>query len=339
MKIYLQSYIQYLIHHRGQMEPNQNNGSDFFDTIFTYFDEYGIDNEIKFNQEPETSDKNFSIQDLYDFDFNLFGENLTDNELTFNGDVELAKEYSEKEKEEIIKTNDLSGCHDKILKDFESHNEYKSDMLSTSSTASVNRMSKLDVSGPIILQNPKESRLNYLLRFPKLYQEFMNSSNLEKLKALLYDVLAEECIFHILTSPPMMGVHKIYEMQCLTLKNAPDFYTLIYHIKYVKKRIITLRGKSFGTLPHTNNNNSSSSTSKLQPTENNKQTFWNFMGISLEKLDEFHRLQKQKYDTLVSQNKIIKFERSTKWYVFLNKELTKVEKVMAHETHLEIFEK
>ena len=155
----------------------------------------------------------------------------------------------------------------------------------------------------------------------------MNSSNLEKLKILVYDCLTEHCVFHIQTSPPIVGVDKIYQMQCMTLKSAPDWYVLFSKMKRIKKRIWALKGKSSGTLPHN------------MTLLDKKTSYWNFLGMPIEKLDEFHQLQKQKYDTLISQNKMIRFERSTTWYFFLNRECKKFEKVMAYHAQLEIFEK
>ena len=155
----------------------------------------------------------------------------------------------------------------------------------------------------------------------------MNSSNLEKLKIFLYDVLSEKCIFHIQTSPPVVGAEKIYEMQCMTLKSAPDWYVLVSKMRRIKKRIMSVKSKSSGTLPHN------------MTLLDKKTSYWNFLGMPIEKLDEFHQLQKQKYDTLISQNKMIKFERSATWYFFLNRECKKFEKVMAYQTQLEIFEK
>ena len=176
------------------------------------------------------------------------------------------------------------------------------------------------------LQYPNEPRSKYLLRFPQLYQEFMNSSNLEKLKALVYDVITENFIFHIQTSPPIVGVDKIYEMQCMTLRSAPDWYVLFSKMKRIKNRIWTLRSKSCGTLPY---NLLSMETAK---------SYWNFVDMSIEKLDGFHQLQKQKYDTLVSQNKMIKFERTSKWYFFSNRDCNQFDKVMAYQTQVGIFE-
>ena len=148
---------------------------------------------------------------------------------------------------------------------------------------------------PIVLQCPKEARTRYLLRFPNLYQEFMNSSNVEKLKFLLYDTLTEDCVYHILTSPPMMGIEKVYEMQCATLLSSPDFYLSISDIKYYKRRILTCLGTSFGTL-HTYHCN-------LNSQSNKEASFCNFLGMPLHKLDDFHQIQKQKYDRLVSKKK------------------------------------
>ena len=178
----------------------------------------------------------------------------------------------------------------------------------------------------IILQYPRETRTKYLLRFPRMYQEFMNSSNVEKLKVLLYDTLTEDCVFHILTSPPIVGVRRIYDMLCSTLLSSPDFYVLVHDIKYSHRRHITCLATSFGTIPYVD----SITTSET--------SYWNFTGMPLQQLDDFHQTQKQTYDRLISQKKTIKFKRVTRWHLYLNRQELKFKKSMAASTRLEIYE-
>ena len=98
-------------------------------------------------------------------------------------------------------------------------------------------------------------------------------------------------------------------------------------MKQLKRRIISANGNSFGTLPYQDNQDKTSA------------TMWNFFGTPLESLDEFHKLQKQKYDMLRSQNKVIKFERKATWYFIFNREATKITKIMAKTASVEIYEK
>ena len=58
------------------------------------------------------------------------------------------------------------------------------------------------------LQQPKESRMKYLRRYPKLYQEFLNSGNLDKLKILNDDVLVKDCMLITHGNSPLVGRDK-----------------------------------------------------------------------------------------------------------------------------------
>ena len=208
------------------MESKQGDGGDFFKSIFSYFDDYGTEKEITFDNDAKIPEKKYVIEDMEAI-CNPFFTSFNENELTFNGDVERAKEYSKNEYEssEYLKAHDFIGPNieekyygsEYLPLDFDTETEHhqvdsKIELTSQNDRSNIFSSPKIEINKPIVLQHPRESRINYLLRFPKLYQEFMNSSNLKKLKASLYDALTEECIFHILTSPPMMGVRKIYEI-------------------------------------------------------------------------------------------------------------------------------
>ena len=337
-------------------------GSNFVDLIFSYFSEYGTESEIAISN-IEGDVTNYAKNDSANDSKRTTADAESDNKLAMNNDREF----------ELPNNNKEVFCHNEVPvtlncdDDFEEiNNEYltNSDFLrifgkndssvtntvqdnifsGTDHTQITYRTKPTDCTTPTTdesrtesmishhrfitttLQHPYEPRLKYLLRFPQLYQEFMNSSNLEKLKMLVYDVLTEHCVFHIQTSPPILGVDKIYNMQCMTLKGAPDWYVLVSKMKRIKRRIWTLKSKSFGTLPHN------------MTLLDKKSSYWNFVGTPIESLDEFHQLQKQKYDTLVSQNKTIRFERTARWYYFLNRDCKQFEKVMAYQTHVEIFE-
>ena len=316
---------------------NQEGSDDFFGLIFTYFNVYGTETEISASNEtvdkpfeipaPDPDGKKYSINNMYDFELNFAdSEQISDHD--------SYTQYSDMS-HESLNTNQLPNfvvTNEVNESSYSSKSEMSSVVSYVPNIPSENRMETVSQNrrGAEFIQSlqfPNEPRLHYLLRFPQLYQEYMNSSNLEKLKMLVYDVITEHCVFHIQTSPPIVGVDKIYQMQCMTLKSAPDWYVLFSKMKRIKKRIWALRSKSCGTLPY---NLLSMETAK---------SYWNFVDMSIEKLDGFHQLQKQKYDTLISQNKMIKFERSATWYFFLNRECKKFEKVMAYHAQLEIFEK
>ena len=305
---------------------SQENPDDFIGLIFTYFKEYGTQNAIPLtNNESYTDTFNtndgsmkYSTHDVTEFELKL----MIDHHEEDIGHV--SDGYS---------SNNSTSSSTSVLQNFNEGNfgakskDEMSSLLSQTFEMETMSLKRINNSESNYLQYANEPRSKYLLRFPQLYQEFMNSSNLEKLKTLVYDVITENCIFHIQTSPPIVGVDKIYNMQCMTLKTAPDWYVLFSKMNRIKKRIWTLRSKSSGTLPYNFTN------------MDREKTYWNFVGMPIEKLDEFHQLQKQKYDTLISQKKLIKFERTSKWYFFLNRECSQFDKVMAYHTHLEIFEK
>ena len=89
----------------------------------------------------------------------------------------------------------------------------------------------------------------------------------------------------------------------------------------------TIKSNSFGTFHCVNGNNSTSSQ-------------WNlFEHTPVEDMDDFQKLQKQKYDYLKSQNKMIKMERRATWFLVLNRELNQFKKVMTSESIIEVSEK
>ena len=88
-----------------------------------------------------------------------------------------------------------------------------------------------------------------------------------------------------------------------------------------------MKGNSFGTLPNANNAAKDKST-----------TSWNVIEHTpIEKLDEHHKLQKQKYEALKAQNKPIRYERSATWYFMLDKKLQHFENLMACDEQVDIY--
>ena len=177
-------------------------------------------------------------------------------------------------------------------------------------------------------QLPKETRMKYLLRYPKLYQEFYNSGQLEKIKILHDDVFTKDMMHITKLNPPIVGREKIYHLITSMCRNIPDYCVFYNNIHRTKHRIIIMKGNSIGTLPYVSNSVTDKST-----------TLWNSLEhASVEKFDEHHKLLKQKYDTLKSQKKDIKFERRATWYFMLDKNLQHYEKMMATNEMLDIFD-
>ena len=83
---------------------------------------------------------------------------------------------------------------------------------------------------------------------------------------------------------------------------------------------------SFGTIPSVSANDKSTS-------------IWNIFesaGLT-EELDEHQQFQKQKYDTLKSQNKVIRFERRFVWAVMLNRHIKQISKSLMTKSVIDIY--
>ena len=166
-------------------------------------------------------------------------------------------------------------------------------------------------------QQKNEQRTKYLLRSLKLWQGFINSGDLDKLKVLFDDILVENCVQINSTCPPIVGRDKLFDVQKSLLRNVPDYYFLITNIVRSKRRVISIKSNSFGTFPYANGNDKTVNS-------------WNiFENTPIDQLDEHHKIQKQKYDTLKSQNKIMRFERSVTGYVMLSRDERRFSKVVS----------
>ena len=174
-------------------------------------------------------------------------------------------------------------------------------------------------------QRPHEPRIKYLIRSISLWQEFMNSGDLDKLHVLFKDIFCED---HIILNdnklPPIIGLRKLCDVKDSLLRNIPDYCVFYNNIMRLKRRVITMKAKSFGTLPYAN-------------VQNKKTFLWDiFENTSIDKLDEHHRIQKIKYDTLKSQFKFIQFEISVSWTIFLNRANQQIEKMSASRYKVDI---
>ena len=247
----------------------------------------------------------------------------TENDLKFNGDVELAKQYEENEAASALV--DLYNAQDHNI-DWHSETDVLRIKTVENSTKSSQEntflLPRYSPQNPhfqlTTFQQPHEPRIKYLLRSLKLWQEFVNSGDLDKLQVLFNDILSEDCLLLSNSAiPPIVGRQKIYEQNISLNRNIPDYCVFYNNIVRPKRRAITLKGNSFGTLPYANANDASTLT-------------WNiFEYVPTNKLDEHHKIQKQKYDGLKSQNIPIKIEQRASWFLLLSRDIRHITKIMA----------
>ena len=108
-----------------------------------------------------------------------------------------------------------------------------------------------------------ESRIRYVLRFPNLYQEFLNSGNLHKLKILFNDIFTKDVIFLTQTSPILVGRDKLLDYMTSAHQNVPDFCVFFTNVTRTKHRLVTMKGKSIGTLFYNDTSSSDQTTTFL----------------------------------------------------------------------------
>ena len=282
-------------------------------------------------KETESNDGDEIIDEVNDYP-QLFGYITscglnTENELKFDGDAILAKKYAENVAASAL--IDLYNTQDSNI-DVDNELDAKTVATSESDEVQLKTFSLPRYSPPrtqlTTFQRPHEPRIKYLLRSINLWQEFGNSGDMDKLQVLLSDILTDDCLsLNNSAIPPIVGRQKICEQRMSLNRNIPDYCVFYNNIVRSKKRVIKHLGNSFGTL--------------LQPNANDKSTMtWNiFEYAPIEKLDEYHKIQKQKYDLLKSQNKVIKFEHRASWFLLLSRDLRRITKIMATNTKIEVF--
>lgn len=181
-------------------------------------------------------------------------------------------------------------------------------------------------------QLSNEARIKYLIRSLKLWAEFMNSGDLDKLRILFNDILVEDFIFIDYNMPPKIGQQKIFETATSVLSNVPDYCSSNNKIERSKKRIITMKCNTFGTLAYINVCSDSGKYSNIQSTAS-----WNmFESTPFDKFDEHHKIQKQKYDLLKSKNKNIMFKRRSTCSLVLSRDLKQFAKLMIYNVKVDI---
>ena len=208
-----------------------------------------------------------------DFIDKYFGGCGSDSEisLSFQGDINLAKSYLEQDDNNCLRNaaslEKASASSDKRKlnsNSYEISNKQNSssddDNMSNNSASRTstrlipkNPCSFSDLSTTTLYQYTGESRMQYLLRFPKLLQIAVNSSDFEMMKKLYNEVLTDDCIFQGGIYGLSSGRQKILEISASTVGIMPDYYAIAFNIKRVKKRMITHSLFTTGT-QHRNSN-------------------------------------------------------------------------------------
>ena len=251
----------------------------------------------------------------------------TENDLKFDGNVESAKQYEVNQAASALldmyntldSNIDLNSAVD--TKEMEDTGNFidRSELKDNFQTSfSLPLYSPPATHGHLTtFQQAHEPRIKYLLRSVKLWQEFANSGDLDKLQVLFNDILTEDCLMLCNSAlPPIVSRQKVYQQSVSLNRNIPDYCVFHNNITRPKRRLITFKGNSFGTLPYANANDESTLT-------------WNiFEYVPTSSLDEHHSLQKQKYYDLKVQNKAIKIEQRASWFLLLSRDTRHIVKIM-----------
>ena len=259
-----------------------------------------------------------------------------ENDLNFHGNIEEARSYVDINYNNVNEVNYDNEYHadEKTVQIFQNEvktgnfpeeNDFQSGASQRFEASSFPIYSQRQLNSNIkTLQQPYETRSKYLLRFPKLFEEYFNSGNLEMVKVLYYDVFSPNVVYLTKTLPPATGVQKHFDIVVSVHKYVPDACVFHNQIARVKKRLITTKGNSFGTILNT----------VLDKTA----ALWNLYEYStMDSLDEHHKIQKLKYDELKAQNKLIRFERRATWHYILSRDLRHVVKFMCVSEVTDIF--
>jgi hypothetical protein len=257
------------------------------------------------------------------------------NNITFQGDLYLVKSYLKHETDsQPDNTNVLSNTSTNDEKICSSSNSTYT--TTVTNNADVKLPGSYFVAPSLATGNdsskascyfdpfPGEPRMNYLLRFPKLVQIAMNSSNFKMMKRLYDEVLTEDCVFQSGIFGLTTGRQKLLEICRQTVEVMPDYYCIPINIQKFKRRIITHTLFTTGTMVFIDPNNL---ITKM------------FENLSKsEGLDEHTKRQVEIFQRCKSQNKMATYERKSRVVYGLNEKLTHVERFMMKPTSLEIYE-
>ena len=172
--------------------------------------------------------------------------------------------------------------------------------------------------------NKNESRLEYLLRFPYLLQEGMNTGNINMIKHLFAEALAEDCALENGEAMvPIGGREKIYGFHTMILNSFPDYFSVVYNIKKVSTCIYSFKRNSFFT--YLSNMGTQAFDQWLEKVQ------------VVEKMDENMKNTIQNFYLLKHQDIPIKFERKSDVYMRLNKDFTHIERLVIVNHFFEVY--
>ena len=302
-----------------------------YNIFFGFVNDLGLatENELKFNGEVEAA-KRYQESSLSEF-IDLYSNFDSSVENSIKGDDKSTLSCSN-DSNSICAEGDSLKSHSRDSSNCDNQSGDKSQFM-TSSTPSGDVKCEMyplalysepkDRSTISTYQQPRETRIKYLLRFPRLMQEFSNAGDFDKLMVLFNDVFIPDCLLLTHAIPPILGREKICQLLRYLQRGIPDYFVMFSNVVRTKRRLITMKGNSFGTFPFANSNTKSF----VDPFEN----------VPIETFDEYHQAQKQIYDTLKSQSKDIKFERRVTWYLVLSKDRQHIEKMMACNSKIDLF--
>ena len=319
-----------------------------FDLLFGCMHEFGLDaeNELKFNGDAEVARKYQENAENGDFLCEFF-EMYSQTDACFNesptnstGSVIIKSESTPRNEinknEDIIQmSNNIRSKNSDVLDSglrSESESNYSNTVNATASAGKTPEPFNLAFystprhpSSLTTFQNLNEPRWKYLVRAMKLYQNFFNGGDFNNLEILYKDIYTKDVLLLMKGVPPMVGIHKLLELQRSLHRNIPDICLFLNDIKRPKRRLFTMKGNSFGSFVYANSNDSTRAS-------------WNFMEYApIEKMDEYHKIQKQKYDDLKGQQKVIRFEKRAIWHFVLDTEMKKIDKIMSCHEKFDIF--
>ena len=176
-----------------------------------------------------------------------------------------------------------------------------------------------------MLQFKGEGRIPFLMRFPQLWQLAVNEGDSKAQQILMNEVLTEDCIFQPTVKKIVTGKANVAAFMIFILKLMPDFYMTFSNIKHKERRVITFKQVCIGSIiPN--------------PPESTNAPKGIFETLPIADMDAKMKLQKQKYDLLKSQNKIISVERKAFFSIRLNPELQYIEAIMTKGITFEVTE-
>lgn len=313
-------------------------------TDFDYYNEEDWGNVVKqliesSSEQDSTLDFNGDVNLAKEFSANEYkrirlNDNISNDSLSVTPLVESRVTSTENRKEDKygllsalfplpFKPNNTKNAEkfkdssDSSQSDSKNTNEANGNLMSSSSYV----VSKIN---PWYGPNKNESRLEYLLRFPYLLQEAMNTGNLRMLKHLFAEALTEDCVLENGESmAPIEGRDKLYGFHTLILNSFPDYFSVVHSIKKISSCVYRFKRNSFFTY-----------VSNMGTQAFDK---WLEKAQLVDKMDQNMQDQIQKFYLLKHQDIPIKFERKSDVYIRLNKDLAHIERLVFVNFFFEVY--